>query len=218
MHSSLGLLGRVAHGFLMSDSVLQPEEALAALMSIRDVVERRVLVAEDVESDRLYSSIDRLALALVLEVPFGLDREWLRLYRVDPPEETTQEIAVRHLKGEVGWRIMDHFEARMHKPRYVLLAAAFNTLVEGESEELGFDFTFSELNEIDDIVAAELGQELRGEVYWSRDSVETPSGTKLPFVFSMLSRKQLLGCVAGPYDDHDELSPEEHGFRDMDDW
>ena len=82
MHSSLGLLGRVAHGFLMSDSVLQPEEALAALMSIRDVVERRVLVAEDVESDRLYSSIDRLALALVLEVPFGLDREWLRLYRV----------------------------------------------------------------------------------------------------------------------------------------
>lgn len=218
MHSRLGLLGRVAHGFLMSDSVLQPEEALAALMSIRDVAERRVLVADDVESDRLYSSIDRLALALVLEVPFGLDREWLRLYRVRPPEVVTQKVAVRHLKGDEGWRIIDYLEVRMPKPRHALLTAAFDALIEGESDELGFDFTFSELREIGDIVAAELGCELGGEVYWSRDKVETPSGTELPFVFSMLSRKQLLGCVAGPYDDHDDLSPEEHGFRDMDAW
>lgn len=202
----------------MSDDPLPADEALAALMSIESLDERRQFIADDLDAGRRFSSINRLTLALVLGVPFGQDRKWLRLYRVDPPEETTQEIAVRHLKGEVGWRIMDHFEVRMRKPRYDLLAAAFNALVEGESEELGFDFTFSELNEIDDIVAAELGQELRGEVYWSRDSVETPSGTKLPFVFSMLSRKQLLGCVAGPYDDHDELSPEEHGFRDMDDW
>ena len=202
----------------MSEDPLPADEALAALMSIERLDERRQFIADDLDAGRRFSSINRLTLALVLGVPFGQDRQWLRLYRVEPLEETTQEIAVRHLKGELGWRIMDHFEARMRKPRYDLLASAFNALVEGESEEIGFDFTFSELNEIDDIVAAELGQELRGEVYWSRDSVETPSGTKLPFVFSMLSRKQLLGCVAGPYDDHDELSPEEHGFRDMDDW
>ena len=202
----------------MSESKLSPEEALASLMSIKDLDERRVLVADDVQSNRLYSSIDRLALALVLDVPFGLDREWLRLHRVDPPEEVTQKVAVRHLKGEAGWLIMDHFEARMRKPRYDLLVAALDASVENESYELGFDFTFSELRELGEIVAAELGQQLGGEVYWSRDKVKTPSGAELPFVFSMLSRKQLLGCVAGPYDDHDELSPEDHGFRDMDDW
>jgi hypothetical protein len=36
----------------------------------------------------------------------------------------------------------------------------------------------------------------------------------------MLSRKQLLGCVAGPYDNMDELDPEEYGLIDLNelDW
>lgn len=39
---------------------------------------------------------------------------------------------------------------------------------------------------------------------------------ELKFVFSMLSRRELLGCVSGPYDDECDLEPDDHGLRDLD--
>lgn len=69
----------------MSEVPLAPDEALAVLMSFPDVGERRDFVAEDLEDGRRLTSINRLSLALVLEVPFGRDCERRRMCRAKFP-------------------------------------------------------------------------------------------------------------------------------------
>jgi len=201
----------------MSEVPLSSDEALAVLMSIADVGERRDFVAEDVWNDRRLSSINRLSLALALEVPFGKDREWRRMVRTKFPIEVTQESSIGLLRNpETGGTILDYFWDRMRKPRVDQLKA-IGLADEGDDiSGIDFAFTSSELEEINDVLVTELGAQMGGEVFWSRDKVVSPSGAELRFVFSMLSRRQLLGCVCSPYDDEDELNPLEHGVRDLD--
>lgn len=201
----------------MPTKALKEEEALAVLMSIPDVNNRRDYVAEDLEGERRLASIDRLALALVLEVPFGMDRKWRRMCRVKLPVQMTNEAAVECLKSpDKGSLIIEHFDRRMPERRYNELNEAFGAFLEAESNGLAFNFTFAELREISDLLASDLGYDLGGEQSWSQDAVVSPSGVELGFLFSMLSRSQLLGCLAGPYDDLDDLDPSEYGLREMD--
>lgn len=199
-------------------SSLSPDDALAILMSIKDIDERRDFIAEDVEGERKLESISRLSLALVLEVPFGLDRQWRRLGRVKFPTQVTNEVAIARLKDpEEGAMLLDFFVDRMRKPRGEELMALIQAYHERGEGEVDFTFTMAELKVLSDMLADDLGQELGGEVYWSRDQVVSPSGMELKFVFSMLSRRELLGCVSGPYDDECNLDPDDHGLRDLDD-
>jgi hypothetical protein len=205
----------------MSEPILSAEEALAVLMSIPDVYQRRDYVAEDLEADRRLAKIDRLSLALVLEVPFGRDRSWRRMGRMAMSEEITNQVALDYIKMEgKGWVIMEQLERVMPKYRFKVLDEAVSAYIESESKGLSFTFNEAELQEISKFLAADLGCELGGEIFWSQDQVVSPSGLELQFVFSMLSRKQLLGCVAGPYDNMDELDPEEYGLIDLNelDW
>jgi len=201
----------------MSEVPLSSDEALAVLMSIADVGERRDFLAEDVWNDRRLASINRLSLALALEVPFGKDREWRRMVRTKFPIEVTQESSIGLLRNpETGGTILDYFWDRMRKPRVDQLKA-IGLADEGDDiSGIDFAFTSSELEEINDVLVTELGAQMGGEVFWSRDQVVSPSGAELRFVFSMLSRRQLLGCVCSPYDDEEELNPLEHGVRDLD--
>jgi len=133
---------------------MNPEEALADLMSIIDIGERRDLVASDIGSDRRYACVDRLALALVLAVPFGLDRHWRRLRRVEVPESFTNESAVGLLKDAGrGLAIIEHFEFRMRKPRFQELSSKVDAFLNGESQDIAFQFTYDELNQIDELMA-----------------------------------------------------------------
>ena len=50
----------------MSEDPLPADEALAALMSIERLDERRQFIADDLDAGRRFSSINRLTLALVL--------------------------------------------------------------------------------------------------------------------------------------------------------
>ena len=201
----------------MSEAPLSSDEALAVLMSIADVGERRDFVAEDVWNDRRLASINRLSLALALEVPFGRDRDWRRMVRMKFPIEVTQESSIGLLRNpETGGTILDYFWDRMRKPRVDQLKA-IGLADEGDDiSGIDFAFTNSELEEINDVLVTELGAQMGGEVFWSRDQVVSPSEVELRFVFSMLSRRHVLGCVSCPYDDEDELNPLEHGVRDLD--
>ena len=197
---------------------MNPEEALADLMSIIDIGERRDLVARDIGSDRRYACVDRLSLALVLAVPFGLDRNWRRLRRYEFPESFTSASVIGILKDAGrSLAIIDHFELRMGKSRFQELVAQVEAFQDGAAKDISFQFTYDELNQIDELMAVGLGQDLGGEIFWSYDSVKTPSGAELKFIFSMLNRKQLIGCVEGPYDESDELDPEDLGLTDLDD-
>ena len=201
----------------MSEIFLSPEDALAVLMSIPDVEERRDYVAEDLDADRKLQRVDRLSLALVLEVPFGREKEWRRMGRKKMQEEITNESAVAYLKmDDKAWVITDHFQGRMRKQRFEQLEKAIGAFYDSESDSIEFTFTKSELDEISVVLAADLGSELGGELFWSRDEVLAPCGYELRFVFSMLSRKQLLGCIAGPYDELDDLIPGDYGLIDLD--
>lgn len=205
----------------MSEAALPAEEALALLMSIPYVDQRRDYVSEDLGTDRRLEQIDRLSLALVLEVPFGRDRSWRRMGRMLMSEEITNQVALDYIKVEdKGWVIMEHLERVMPKNRFKVLNEAVSAFIESESNGLSFPFNQAELQEISKALAADLGFELGGEIFWSQDQVVSPSGLELRFVFSMISRKQLLGCVAGPYDEIDELEPAKYGLMDMDesDW
>lgn len=187
------------------------------LMSIADVGERRDFVAEDVWNDRRLASINRLSLALALEVPSGKDREWRRMVRTKFPIEVTQESSIGLLRNpETGGTILDYFWDRMRKPRVDQLKAIGLADVGDDISGIDFAFTNSELEEINDVLVTELGAQMGGEVFWSRDQVVSPSEVELRFVFSMLSRRHVLGCVSCPYDDEDELNPLEHGVRDLD--
>lgn len=198
-------------------SSLSPDDASAILMSIKDVDERRDFVADDIEGERKLEPINRLALALALEVPFGLDRHWRRLGRVKFPTQVTNEVAIARLKDpEEGSVLLDFFVDRMRKPRGEQLMALIQAYHERGDGEIDFTFTMAELKVLSDMLAEDLGHELGGEVFWSYDQVVSPSGVELRFVFSMLSRAQLLGCVCGPYDEEDDLEPEDHGLRELD--
>ncbi len=180
---------------------MSPDDALAILMSIKDVDERRDFVADDIEGERKLEPINRLALALALEVPFGLDRHWRRLGRVKFPTQVTNEVAIARLKApEDSSMLLDFFVDRMSKPRGEQLMALIQAYHERGAGEIDFTFTMAELKVLSDMLAEDLGHELGGEVFWSRDQVVSPSGVELRFVFTMLSRAQLLGCVCGPYD------------------
>jgi hypothetical protein len=196
---------------------MSPDDALAILMSIKDVNERRDFVSDDIEGERKLEPINRLALALALEVPFGLDRHWRRLGRVKFPTQVTNEVAIARLKDpEDGSLLLDFFVDRMRKPRGEQLMALIQAYHERGEGEIDFTFTMAELKVLSDMLAEDLGHELGGEVFWSYDQVVSPSGLELRFVFSMLSRAQLLGCVCGPYDEEDDLEPEDHGLRELD--
>ena len=198
-------------------SSMTPDDALAVLMSIKDVNERRDFVADDIEGERKLALINRLALALALEVPFGLDRHWRRLGGVKFPTQVTNEVAIARLKDpEEGSVLLDFFVDRMRKPRGEQLMALIQAYHERGDGEIDFTFTMAELKVLSDMLAEDLGHELGGEVFWSYDQVVSPSGLELRFVFSMLSRAQLLGCVCGPYDEEDDLEPEDHGLRELD--
>jgi len=198
-------------------SSMTPDDALAILMSIKDVDERRDFVADDIDGERRLEPINRLALALALEVPFGLDRHWRRLGRVKLPTQVTNEVAIARLKDpEDGSLLLDLFVDRMRKPRGEQLMALIQAYHERGEGEIDFTFTMAELKVLSDMLAEDLSHELGGEVFWSYDDVVSPSGVELRFVFSMLSRAQLLGCVCGPYDDEDDLVPEDHGLRELD--
>ena len=202
----------------MSEGTLTPDEALAVLMSFPEVGGRRDFVAEDLKNDRRLASISRLSLALVLEAPFGQDCEWRRMCRAKFPIEVTRESAIGLLRNPVtGGPILDYFWDRMRKPRVDQLKAIGMSDEEDDISGIDFAFTNSELEEINDVLVAELGDQMGGEIFWSRDPVVSPSGDELVFVFSMLSRTELLGCVCGPYDDEDELDHRAHGLRDLDD-
>lgn len=206
---------------LMSEVTFPAEEALALLMSIPDVDQRRDYVSDDLGADRRLQQIDRLSLALVLEVPFGRGKSWRRMGRMVMSEEVTNQVALDYLKvDDKGWVIMERLEKIMPKYRFKVLDEAVSAFIESESNGLAFAFNAEELMEISKALAADLGYELGGEIFWSQDQVVAPSGLELPFVFSMLSQKQLLGCVSGPYDDIDELDPEKYGLIDLDesDW
>ena len=197
---------------------MNPEEALADLMSVIDIGERRDLVARDIGSDRRYACVDRLSLALVLAVPFGLDRNWRRLRRYEFPESFTSASVIGILKDAGrSLAIIDHFELRMGKSRFQELVAQVEAFQDGAAKDISFQFTYDELDQIDELMAVGLGHDLGGEIFWSYDSVSTPSGAELKFIFSMLNRKQLIGCVEGPYDESDELDPEDLGLTDLDD-
>jgi hypothetical protein len=105
----------------------------------------------------------------------------------------------------------------MGKSRFQELVAQVEAFQDGAAKDISFQFTYDELNQIDELMAVGLGQDLGGEIFWSYDSVKTPSGAELKFIFSMLNRKQLIGCVEGPYDESDELDPEDLGLTDLDD-
>lgn len=202
----------------MSEGTLTPDEALAVLMSFPEVGGRRDFVAEDLKNDRRLASISRLSLALVLEAPFGQDCEWRRMCRAKFPIEVTRESAIGLLRNPVtGGPILDYFWDRMRKPRVDQLKAIGMSDEEDDISGIDFAFTNSELEEINDVLVTELGDQMGGEIFWSRDPVVSPSGDELVFVFSMLSRTELLGCVCGPYDDEDELDHRAHGLRDLDD-
>jgi hypothetical protein len=68
----------------MAKRIKDGNQALALLMSVPNLDERRNLVAEDVEGDRSFSAINPLSLALVLAAPFGVSREWRSLCRRRP--------------------------------------------------------------------------------------------------------------------------------------
>jgi len=141
--------------------------------------------------------------------------------RMAMSEEITNQVALDYIKMEgKGWVIMEQLERVMPKYRFKVLDEAVSAYIESESKGLSFTFNEAELQEISKFLAADLGCELGGEIFWSQDQVVSPSGLELQFVFSMLSRKQLLGCVAGPYDNMDELDPEEYGLIDLNelDW
>ena len=196
---------------------MTPDDALAILMSIKDIDERRDFVADDIEGERKLEPINRLALALALEVPFGLDCQWRRLGRVKFPTQVTNEVAIERLKDpEDGSLLLDFFVDRMRKPRGEQLMALIQAYHERGEGEIDFTFTMAELKVLSDMLAEDLGHELGGEVFWSRDQVVSSSGVELRFIFSMLSRAQLLGCVCGPYDEEDDLEPEDHGLRELD--
>ena len=202
----------------MSGLMLSPEEALAVLMSFADIGERRDFVAEDLRNERRFACICRLSLALVLGVPFGQDRKWRRMCRSKFPIEVTHESAIGLLRNpETGGPILDYFWDRMRKPRVEQLKAIGMSDEGDDISGIDFAFTNSELEEINDVLVTELGVEMGGEMFWSRDQVVSPSGAELVFVFSMLSRRELLGCVCGPYDDEYDLDHKAHGLRDLDD-
>ena len=201
----------------MSDSVIPSDEALAILMSIEDMGFRRDFIAADLVAGRRFASIDRLVLALALKAPFGLDDDWMRLSRTNLPSPLNNKEALHYLQNnENAWRMLDVFEHRMPKRRFEQLQLYIDMMNDEEEPDSSFELTFAELKLVNAQMALEFGHEIRGEVFWSRDTIISPSGTRLPFTFSMLNRKQLLGCVAGPYDDEDP-EPSDFGLQILDD-
>jgi hypothetical protein len=174
----------------MSEPILSAAEALAVLMSIADVDQRRDYVAEDLEANRRLAQIDRLLLALVLEVPFGRDRSWRMVGRMAMSEEITNQVAHDDIKVEgKGWVIMEQLERVIPKYPFKVLDEAVSAFIESESKGLSFAFNEEELQEIPKVLVAELAYELGGEIFWSQDQVVSPSGLELRFVFLMLGRK-----------------------------
>lgn len=197
---------------------MNAEEALADLMSVIDVSARRDLVASDISLERKYACIDRLSLSLVLAIPFGKDRHWRRLRRHEFPQYFTN-VNVNHLlkEDDRSLIIIEYFDGRMGKQRFEELRRKVEAFQSHEDVDIAFQFTFDELNQIDSLMAVELGRDLGGEVFWSYDTVKAPSGAELEFVFAMLNRNQLISCVAGPYEDADDLDPGDYGLTDLDD-
>ncbi len=202
----------------MAKRIKDGSQALALLMSIPDLEERRNLVAEDVEGSRNFSAIDPLSLALVLSVPFGVSREWRKLCRRRPVGGLTNKHIIAELMTGAGecdvmWRLKEV----MPRFRFKVLSERLEAFVNDPSVGLSFDFIAKELEEAGAVLALRLGHEIAGEVFWSYDVLETKSGGLLPFVFQMISRKQLAGCVSGPYDDGDP-DPKFRGLQDLYDW
>jgi hypothetical protein len=202
----------------MAKRIKDGNRALALLMSIPDLDERRNLVAEDVEGDRSFSAINPLSLALVLEVPFGVSREWRKLCRRRPVgglnnKRLIDELMVGLSECDVMWRLKEV----MPRFRFKVLSERLEAFENTPSASLAFDFIPKEIEEAGAVLALRLGHEIGGEVFWSYDALETKSGSVLPFVFQMISRKQLVDCVSGPYDNGDP-DPRFRGLQDLYDW
>jgi hypothetical protein len=202
----------------MSDGMIPSEEALAILMSVRDLDERRQMVSDDVDEARRFALIDSLTLALVLEVPFGKSRRWRALCRRKPIASLTNSMILEQIMhGNRSDDIMWRLESVMPRFRLRVLKESLAKFHENPDETLKFDFIQKELDEAGAVIALELGQAIGGEIFWSYDTFDTQSGMPSPFVFSMINRKQLLGCVHGPYD-LDSPMPEDFDLQDIYHW
>lgn len=202
----------------MAKGIKDGSQALALLMSIPDLDERRNLVAEDVELSRKFSVIDPLSLALVLAVPFGISREWRKLCRRRPVGGLTNQRIITELMTGLGdCDVMLRLKEVMPRFRFKVLSERLEAFENEPSFGLSFDFIPKEIEEAGAVLALRLGYEIGGEVFWSYDVLETKSGGLLPFVFQMISRKQLAGCVSGPFDD-DDPDPKFRGLQDLYDW
>ncbi len=202
----------------MAKRIKDGNQELALLMSVPDLDERRNLVAADVEGDRSFSATSPLSLALVLAVPFGVSREWRKLCRRRPVGGLTNQRIIAELMASLGdgdlmWRLKEV----MPRYRFKVLSERLEAFEREPSVGLTFDFTAKEIEEAGAVIALRLGHEIGGEVFWSYDVLETKSGCTLPFIFQMISRKQLSGCVSGPYDDEDPV-PRFHGLQDLYHW
>lgn len=202
----------------MAKRIKDGNQALALLMAVTDLEERRNMVSEDVEGIRSFSAINPLSLALVLAAPFGVSREWRKLCRRKPVGGLTNQRIVKELMtgleaNDVMWRLKEV----MPMFRFKALSERLEAFEKEPSTGLSFDFIPKEIEEAGAVLALRLGHAIGGEVFWSYDVLETKSGGLLPFVFQMISRKQLAGCVAGPYDD-DDPDPKFHGLQDLYNW
>lgn len=64
----------------------------------------------------------------------------------------------------------------MRKPRVDQLKAIGMSDEEDDISGIDFAFNNSELEEINDVLVTELGDQMGGEIFWSRDPVVSPSG------------------------------------------
>jgi len=202
----------------MTDSMIPVEEALAILMSVRELDERRQMVSDDLDEAHRFAQIDSLTLGLVLEVPFGTSRRWRALFRRKPVGTLTNSLILEEImKGNRSAEIMDRLESVMPRFRLRVLKESLDGFHENPDVPLKFNFIQKELDEAGAVIALELGHAIGGEVFWSYDTLDTKSGSTLPFIFSMINRTQLLGCVYGPYD-LGEPEPEDFGLQDIYYW
>jgi hypothetical protein len=202
----------------MAKRIKDGNQALALLMSVPNLDERRNLVAEDVEGDRSFSAINPLSLALVLAAPFGVSREWRSLCRRRPVGGLTNQRIIAELMAGLGYcDVMMRLKEVMPRFRLKVLSERLEAFEKDRSVGLAFEFIPKEIEEAGAVIALRLGHEIGGEVFWSYDVLETKSGCTLPFIFQMISRKQLSGCVSGPYDDEDP-DPRFRGLQDLYHW
>ena len=202
----------------MSDSMIPAEEALAILMSVRDLDERRQMVSKDLDETHRFALIDSLTLALVLEVPFGTSRRWRALCRRKPVDTLTNALILNEImRGNRSEDIMERLESVMPRFRLRVLKESLADFHENPDVPLKFNFIQKELDAAGAVIAFELGQTIGGEVFWSYDTLDKDSESELPFIFAMINRKQLLGCVYGPYD-LGEPAPEDFDLQDVHYW